>query len=71
MSDSTQISRQARRAEGRRMLVGAILGLLLALALGAGLWMWTDNLGLAAAITGILAILLPGPAAAMTRKRAR
>jgi hypothetical protein len=66
-----ELRRLARRAEGRRMLVGAVLSVLVAFALGAGLWVWTQNLGLAASICGILLVLLPGVGAAITRGRRR
>lgn len=69
MSDSIDIARSVRKAEGRRMLVGAVVALFLALLIGAGLWMWTQNLALAAALSGILAIVLPGPGAALARGR--
>jgi hypothetical protein len=69
MSDSIDLARRARKAEGRRMLGGAVVALLVALLIGAGLWLWTDNLGLASAVAGILAVVLPGPGAALARGR--
>jgi membrane protein YdbS with pleckstrin-like domain len=71
MSDRIDLQRASRRATTTRMLWGAVAGLVLALAIGAGLWAWTQNLALASALAGLFAILLPGPAAALAAPRRR
>jgi Mg/Co/Ni transporter MgtE len=69
MSDPLEMQIRMRRADSRRLFVGSVLGLVAAMMIGALLWLTTGNLALGAAVGGILGILLPGPGAAIARRR--